>query len=154
MIIRKYKKSDCIQITELFFETVHSVNSKDYTKAQLDVWANGKIDIAIWNQSFLEHHTLVAEENNKIIGFGDMDNTGYLDRLYVHKDYLRKGIATAIMVELERQANKQGILILTTHASITAKPFFEKQCYHVIRENIVVRGDEKLRNYIMEKHLQ
>lgn len=30
--------SDCDQLARLFFQTVHSVNEKDYTKEQLDVW--------------------------------------------------------------------------------------------------------------------
>ena len=46
-----------------------------------------------WNQSFLEHYTVIAEEENGIIGFGDISDTGYLDRLYVHKAYQHQGIA-------------------------------------------------------------
>ncbi|MEG1968139.1 MAG: GNAT family N-acetyltransferase [Clostridia bacterium] len=153
MEIRKYKTADCTEIAELFFETVHTINAKDYTKSQLDVWANGKIDIAAWDKSFLEHNTLVAEENNIIVGFGDMDNDGYFDRLFVHKDYQGKGIAKAIATELERLAEMQGILVFSTHASVTAKPFFEKRGYCVVSENKVVRNGVELTNFIMEKPL-
>lgn len=38
MQLREYMISDCDQLTRLFFQTVHSVNEKDYTKEQLDVW--------------------------------------------------------------------------------------------------------------------
>ena len=38
----------------------------------------------------------MAVEGKTIVGFRDMDSTGYLDRLYVHKDYQKKGIAAAI----------------------------------------------------------
>lgn len=34
MIIRKYESSDCKELTELFYNTVHNVNAKDYTKGQ------------------------------------------------------------------------------------------------------------------------
>ena len=75
-----------------------------------------------WDKSFQEHVTAVAVEKKngaeRIIGFGDMDSKGYLDRLYVHKDYQRQGVATAICDELER-AVKAGKY--TTHASITRK---------------------------------
>ncbi|MEG1757101.1 MAG: GNAT family N-acetyltransferase, partial [Oscillospiraceae bacterium] len=108
MEIRKYKTADCAEIAELFFETVHTINAKDYTKSQLDAWASGRIDIAAWDKSFSEHNTLVAEEDNIIVGFGDMDNDGYFDRLFVHKDYQGKGIAGAIATELERLAEMQG----------------------------------------------
>lgn len=153
MEIRKYKSADCAEILELFYHTVHEINIKDYTKQQLDAWATGNVDMSAWDKSFLEHNTLVAEKNNIILGFGDMDKNGYLDRLYVHKDYQRKGIATAITTELERQTEMQGISIFSTHASITAKPFFEKQGYKVVSDNKVIRNGLELVNFIMEKHL-
>ena len=87
MEIRRYLASDCNQLAELFYQTVHSVNSKDYTRMQLDAWATGRVNLQAWNQSFLEHHTVVAVENGEIVGFGDMDESGYLDRLYVHRDH-------------------------------------------------------------------
>ena len=40
MIIRRYKNADCDMVAKLFYETVHSVNAKDYTEEQLSVWAN------------------------------------------------------------------------------------------------------------------
>ncbi len=53
------------------------------------------------NASFLRHRTVVAELGGQIVGFGDMDKTGYLDRLYVHRDFQGRHIATAICNELE-----------------------------------------------------
>ena len=34
--IRQYRPPDCKEITELFYGTVHRVNSADYTKEQLE----------------------------------------------------------------------------------------------------------------------
>lgn len=101
MFIRKYKSTDCKELAELFYNTVHTINAKDYTKEQLDVWASGQIDLENWDRSFQEHFTVVAVENGMIVGFGDIDTTGYLDRLYIHKNNQRKGIATAICDQLE-----------------------------------------------------
>ena len=146
MLIREYISSDCERLAELFFQTVHTVNAKDYTKEQLDVWATGNVDLAAWNDSFLEHFTLVAVENNVIVGFGDIDNTGYLDRLFVHKDYQSQGIATALCDRLEAGYDR-----ITTHASITAKQFFMNRGYRLIKEQQVVRNGISLSNYVMEK---
>lgn len=82
-----------------------------------------------------------------IVGFGNIDNTGYLDRLFVHTDYQGKGIATAICNQLE-QAVKGDI---TTHASITAKPFFEKRGYKIVKEQQIERQGIFLTNYVMIK---
>jgi len=123
------------------------VNAKDYTKEQLDAWAAGTVDLEKWNRSFEEHHSLVALDGERIIGFGDIDNTGYLDRLYVHADFQRKGAATAICNQLEQAV--QGCIV--THASITARPFFENRGYKVVKEQQVERKGILLTNFIMQK---
>lgn len=148
MIIREYQTTDCKELTELFYNTVHTVNAKDYTKEQLDAWAAGQVDLEKWNQSLQEHFSVVAVDAGIIIGFGDIDKTGYLNRLFVHSDYQGKGVATVICNQLE--AAVQGNII--THASITAKPFFEKRGYKVIKEQKVERQKTFLTNFIMIKN--
>ena len=107
--------------------------------------------LAEWNRSFLAHHMVVATEGGEIVGFGDIDPTGYLDRLYVHKDHQRQGIASAICDALEQWAGSKAI---TTHASIAAKPFFLHRGYRSIRKQEVVRSGIALTNFMMEKPLQ
>ena len=80
------------------------------------------------------------------MGFGDIDDTGYLDRLYVHGEYQRMGIATALCDRLER---KPGAGRLVTHASITARPFFEKRGYRVERAQKVERNGVCMTNFVM-----
>ena len=152
MYIREYEPADCSEIAALFYQTVHEVNKQDYTSEQINAWATGKVDLAAWNQSFLEHYTLVAVENGKIAGFGDIDETGYLDRLYVHKEHQREGIAAALCSRLE--AHVQGNIL--THASITARPFFQKRGYKVLKEQQVERQNVLLTNFVMvlEREIQ
>ena len=90
------KVSDCKELTDLFYNTVHNVNAKDYTREQLNVWAPGQEDLEKWNESLRKHFSVVAMDDEIIVGFGDIHKTGYLDRLFVHADYQGKGIATAI----------------------------------------------------------
>ena len=148
MLLRKYVTSDCKQLAELFYQTVHTVNAKDYTKEQLDVWATGNVDLKEWDKSFLEHYTIVAIEDEIIVGFGDIDKSGYLDRLYVHKDYQGNGIASALCERLEQSVIENKIV---THASITAKPFFEQRGYCVVKKQEVMRCGIALTNYVMGK---
>ena len=147
MILRKYQPADCKALTELFYDTVHTVNAADYTEEQLNSWAAGNADLEEWNRSLLESYSLVAVKDDVIIGFGNISETGYLDRLFVHKDYQRIGVATAICDKLEEAV--QGKIV--THASITARPFFEKRGYSVIKEQQVERQGIVLENFIMEK---
>lgn len=147
MFIRAYQPSDCKELTELFYNTVHTVNAKDYTKEQLDVWATGQADLKKWNQSLLEHFSIVAIDDGIIVGFGDIDKTGYLDCLFVHYGYQRQGIATAVCNRLESEV--QGNIV--THASVTARPFFEKRGYKVVKEQQAERQGIFLTNFVMVK---
>ncbi len=147
MIIRKYQASDCKELADLFYNTVHIVNAKDYTKEQLNVWATKQVDLEKWNKSLQEHFSVVALDNETIIGFGDIDKTGYLDRLFVHANYQKKGIATALCNQLEQAVQGD----ITTHASITAKPFFEKRGYKLVKEQQIERQGIFLTNYVMIK---
>lgn len=91
IIIRQYQPSDCREVMQLFYDTVRTINAKHYTTEQLNVWAPvpGRIDFEKWNRSLQEHYSVVAVDGKIITGFGDITETGYLDRLFVHTDYLR-----------------------------------------------------------------
>ena len=148
MLLRNYQSCDCEKLAALFYQTVHCVNARDYTEEQLNAWATGQVDLKQWDKSFLDHHTIIAFQDDQIVGFGDIDDAGYLDRLFIHKDHQREGIATAICDVLEEKMEGKRI---TTYASITAKPFFLHRGYHVIRKHEVMRRGVTLTNYFMAK---
>lgn len=146
MIIRTYKNADCDALAELFYETVHTVNANDYTPAQLSGWAKDCDSLKVRRKDLSIQKTLIAEQNSVIIGFGSIDKLGCLDLLFVHKDFQRQGVATAICNELEK-----GFAVIKTYASVTAKPFFEKRGYVAIKAQEVERLGVKLKNFAMIK---
>lgn len=147
MQIRRYKNSDRNEIMNLFYDTVYQVNAKDYNVTQLNVWAPSKLDESEWQETLSNNFTVVATEGNTIVGFGDIESGGYLNRLFVHKDWQGRGVATLICDSLEKAVKGR----ITTHASITAKDFFLKRGYRVLREQQVHRNGINLTNYIMVK---
>ena len=87
------------------------------------------------------------------MGFGDLAQNGYLDRLYVRKDPVRKGVAPALLHRLEAAAVRQGCRRMDTEASITARPLFEHGGYRVVkRQEKLLRGQVFV-NFVMEKIL-
>ena len=102
----------------------------------------------------MAHLSLVAWEQNSIAGFADIDLAeGYLDRMYVSKDFQRQRVATALLSQLEQAAKDAGCQKITSDVSITARPFFERNGFRVIRRQEVVRRDVTLVNFKMEKEL-
>ena len=151
--IRLYKQEDCNEVVSLFYNTVHSVNKKDYTTEQLDAWAPADLDFERWNRVLSQNYTIIVEKEGVITGFGDIDATGYFDHLFVHKDHQGQGIATLIKEKIEKYVRNAKMQRITVAASITAKPFFEKHGYTVVKEQRVERKGQALTNYFMEKFL-
>ena len=155
--LREYRREDLEEMERLFFETVHTVNAADYTEEQLWAWADKEVDHRAWHESFCRHRTVIAELGGRIAGFGDMAPDGYLDRLYVHREEQGQGIGTAICDYLEGEQAEAGSRTegkekrFVTHASVTARPFFEKRGYRVVKEQLVERKGVMLTNYMMEK---
>ncbi len=144
MKIRKYRETDFEAVARIFYDTIHAVNAKDYSREQLFAWANNVDSLKKRREDLLSQLTLIAEIEGETVGFGSMDKSGCLDLLYVHKDFQRRGIATALCDELEK-----GFTVIKTYASVTAKPFFEKRGYKTIKEQEVERLGIKLKNFEM-----
>lgn len=152
-MIREYEEKDLDSIIKLFYDTVHFINIKDYTFEQVNVWAPENIDRNLWNTSFLEHYSILFEDNGIIKGFCDCDNKGYIDRLYVHKDFQNQGIGKKLIENVENYILNIGVCEFYSHVSITALPFFQKRGYIVVKNQFVNINNIILENFIVKKKL-
>jgi putative acetyltransferase len=64
-----------------------------------------------------------------------------------------RGVGGGLYGAVERVARADGIRRIFTEASITARPFFERQGFRVVREQTVVRRGVAMTNFAMEKTL-
>ncbi|WP_310829698.1 GNAT family N-acetyltransferase [Paenibacillus pedocola] len=157
MELRKFTEEDINQIVSIFYETVHSVNKRDYTGEQLHAWApkdEEPLKLKTWKDALSHNFTYVAEIKGEIVGFSDMTQEGHLERLFVDKDFLRQGVASALVNTLEAEARRLGLNEMDTEASITARPFFERLGYRVIQQQVVERKGVELVNFKMVKTLR
>lgn len=147
--LRDYTPDDLEAILTLFYETVHTVNARDYTAAQLDAWAPRLPDRASWRRRLAAARVILAEEDGTLLGFASLDAAcGLVDHLYVHHSHQHRGIATMLCDALEALAETP---VLHTEASRTAVPFFLARGWRIVRRQQVVRADVQLENYLMEK---
>jgi putative acetyltransferase len=153
MNIRNYEAADLPQLVQLFYDAVHDTCSDDYDAAQLAAWAPADADLARWAARLDNNHAIVVEDAEVIAGFAELGKDGYLDMLYVHPAYQRQGIATALYTELEQVAKARGCTVMTTEASITARPFFERMGFVVMAEQEKEIRGVVLHNYKMKKSL-
>jgi putative acetyltransferase len=151
--IRVALVSDVDAITNLFKETIITVNAKDYGPEQTRVWSAGADKKANWIKKIEEQYFLIAEAEGIMAGFGSITKTRYLDFMYVHKNFQRMGVAEKLLHALEEYAKQTGIKIIASDVSITAKPFFEKKCYMVITKQKKILEGIEFANYKMEKKI-
>ena len=128
-------QDDTVWLTQQQLVELYQSSKSNVSEHIKHIFEEGELDEESVVRKFRTTASDVALENNVIVGFGDIDNTGYLDRLFVHKDYQSQGIATALCDRLEAGFDR-----VTTHASITAKQFFMNRGYRLIKEQQVIRN--------------
>jgi putative acetyltransferase len=153
MTIRSYNDNDTSVLIRLFTETVRRINIHDYTPEQVSVWAPKEADHAAWRDRFIRCMTFVAEDERGIAGFGQLEENGHIDCFYVAYDRIGCGIGSSLLNEIVVRARERRIRMLHTEASITARPFFARRAFRMVREQTVVRKGIALTNFLMEKEL-
>lgn len=151
--IRLFETQDAEQIAQLFHETVRQVNVRDYSSNQVRAWAPDDIHFRNWVEVCSNRFTYVADDQGVIAGFGELEPNGHIDCFYCHKNYQRCGVGRQIYRAIEAKAVELSVGRLFTEASITAKPFFQRMGFSVVKEQEVTRWSETFINYAMEKLL-
>ncbi|MDQ4126616.1 MAG: GNAT family N-acetyltransferase [Actinomycetota bacterium] len=150
--VRDYEAKDAPEVVRLFYETVRSVNREHYSEEQVAAWAPKVPDAQEWHPRMSARLTLVAEEEGEVVGFAELEG-GHLDMLYARKDAVGRGVGALLYEAVEREASGRGLARITTEASITARPFFERRGFRVVREQTVRRHGVRMTNFAMEKRL-
>lgn len=151
--IRPYRADDLDALIELFTSSVREVASRDYNPAQIEAWAPVAVNRQHWATRLGNRPTYVAEAESEIVGFSDLEPDGHIDMLFVHADHQGQGVARTLLDHIHVRAAKQGITRLFTEASITARPFFERNGFEVIEAQDVELRGQTFRNYRMAKSL-
>jgi putative acetyltransferase len=152
--LRKATPADLPQMKELYRGTIMEVCAGEYDEAQRKVWSASADKADRWADMVRGQYVLLAITEGQIAGFASLDKGDYLDFMYVHKDFQRRGIADLLLTAMENEAMKQGASGITSDISMTARPFFEKRRYIVLREQENERLGVVLLNYKMHKQLQ
>ena len=152
--LRPFRPEDAEVCFALFRDCVHRINSRDYAPDQIEAWVSPSIDLEAWRSRFDDRFAHVATEDDCIVGFTDMTREGHLDRLFVSADRQGRGIARGLVRRLLKDAIDHSIEEITTDASITAKPFFERMGFSVVREQSVECRGVWMTNYRMQKAVQ
>ncbi|WP_271220770.1 GNAT family N-acetyltransferase [Streptosporangium carneum] len=153
-MIRPYRSDDAQATLDVFYRAIRVTASRDYDPAQLAAWASPDIDPADWATARKEATTWVAEIDGTVVGFTDIDPTGYIDMMFVDPRVGRTGVAGALLDRVTEIARSREVGELTVNASLTARPFFERRGFTMIAEQQVERRGSVLTNFRMRSPLR
>ncbi len=156
MKIRRMSESDAQKAHKVFYDAVHAVDETYYSAEQKSAWAPEEYDEASFCRRVSSGFALVAVDTDAngeetIVAYGNIDESGYIDHLYVTGKQQGKGIGNVLCDELENYATEKGVKRLTVHASLNAKEFFLSRGYKLVSQRKVVRKGIEMVNYLMEK---
>jgi putative acetyltransferase len=138
----------------LYVDTVHAINSRDYSPAQIEAWARSAADIEHWMRRRNGRTCFAAFDGDQLVGFAELEDIPAIDCFYCHHNYQGKGVGRALMTHLLAAARKRGDSCLDVTSCITALPFFKRHGFVVTRDYITQHNGQSFQVYDMQLDLQ
>jgi putative acetyltransferase len=138
--LRAYTAGDAQATSVIFLRAVRETARAHYSPEQVEAWAANYGDLDSWAAARAAAHTQLAIIDGHVAGFTDLDDHGYIDMLFVDPDFGRHGVALA---------RQRGVPALTTFASLTSRPVFERHGFVITGERYFGEGDRAAKTYAM-----
>ncbi|MEM7759699.1 MAG: GNAT family N-acetyltransferase [Cyanobacteria bacterium P01_A01_bin.40] len=154
--VRKFTSEDINTVSQLKQNSIRSLNSRDYTHEQTQVlidrysreFNSGEIAFINYIANFFDTFSnpssdlnqakaLVAHIDDQIIGYAAISNLDWLNNsqtlyeLFVHPEYIRKGVGTKLLQTLETNV-ENNCKVINLFASLTGKPFYQANGYKIV----------------------
>lgn len=153
MNIRPYSSADLDRLAEVYTASIHSLASPYYSPDQIIAWAPLTYDASRWRERLAQLHTVVIDADRILTGFASYTDSGYLDFLFTHPSFARRGVASRLYQHIESTLMAANVATVTTHASLAAKAFFDRHGFQLDAEEIVECRGAYLRRFAMHKPL-
>lgn len=151
---RPYECTDLPGVIETYTVSIRSLAASYYSPEQIAAWAPVPPDIARWQERLARLHTIVAEADGILAGFASYTHDGYLDFLFTHPTFARRGVASSLYQRVEFALRTIDAPRVTTHASLVARPFFDRHGFQLDSEECVECRGAYLRRFAMHKQLR
>jgi len=147
--LRAYAAGDAEATLVIFLRAVRETARAHYSAEQVAAWAADSGDLDSWTVARAAANTQLAVIDGHVAGFTDLDDDGYIDMLFVDPDFGRQGIASALLASMIALARQRGLPAVTTFASLTSRPVFERHGFVITGERYFGEGDGAAKTYEM-----
>jgi len=150
---RPFEAADLPSVMEIYTASIHSLAAPYYSPDQIAAWAPVPPNAARWQERLSKLHTIVAEYDGVLAGFVSYTSEGYLDFVFTHPTFVRRGVATGLYRCVESALRALGVSRVTTHASLAARSFFDRHGFQLDAEECVECRGAYLLRFAMHKQL-
>lgn len=124
-IIRRASRDDANACWDVRRAAVMSQCANAYPLEQLEEWTGGTTPMAFENA--VEDRFHVAMIEGRVAGTGTVDlKTGRIDAVFVHPDFMRRGIGAAMVAHLGALARAAGLDRIMLDSTLNAAPFYRR----------------------------
>ena len=141
LAIRRYLPGEEVAIWGVFSAATRVSGARDYHPDLIERWAPVDRDMDEWALRLEAKNPFVAMVEDRVVGFAEIEESGFIDCFYVHPEFQGRGVGKALLQSVERSANEAGAVRLFANVSLTARSFFEERGFQVDHEkNNIVLG--------------
>lgn len=153
--LRPYRADDAPALADIYRRSVRALGPRDYSPRQVEAWAALAPDPEALHARLSDGRTaLVAVgDDDRPVGFGDLERDGHIDLLYVAPEAAGTGLGRTLVGALEAAAREAGVERLHLEASAGARRLLERMGFRVLHRRALVIGDVPIHNFAMEKRL-
>ncbi|NQU83450.1 MAG: GNAT family N-acetyltransferase [Parcubacteria group bacterium] len=131
MIIRKFRQKDAQKVCKLICRVFNKFVAPDFTRQGIKKWL-GEQTPKQQIERARQRDIYVAIVNNKIVGMIEgrrEKNDGRVTRLFVDRNFHKKGIARNLMNKIETLYKKKKVKKMKIFSSLYAQDFYGRMDY-------------------------
>ena len=153
MNLRQTTIKDQINLKSIYFDSIKSIDETIYSKEQKLAWASQAWFNAQFHKSIIKGKGFLIEHLNKDIGFAIRYPENKLSLLYVRGNFRGKGIGNILINAIEREAIKEGIVSISTDASLLSYKLLLKNYWEITSKEKISIQKIMFYRYKMSKNL-
>lgn|SRR5690606_20113789 len=153
MLVRNFIPGEETELRRVFMSSVHELARGFYTPEQLDAWAPAVHDEQDWANRIAVLRPFVAIIEDRVAGYADLQDDGYIDHFFVSGEFAARGVGSALMQHVHAVAAKRGLRRLFAQVSLSAEGFFARHGFQVDQRQTVVVAGVHMENSRMSRTL-
>ena len=151
MNLRQITIKDQLELKQVYFDSIQSLDERIYSKEQKRAWASQAWRNTNFDKSITQGRGLLLSEKGIIIAFATRYPNNRVSLFYCKGKFQRKGYGSNILNKLEDEAKKEGLDYLSTEASLISYKLFLKNEWKIIRKEKVTINNIFFERYKMIK---